>query len=69
MDAIEFDLNTIRMHTKIGVDINDPLCLLGLESDVSLHERALVLAGTRQGCIDIYDARHWTIYRLEHAKC
>ena len=70
MDAIEFDLNTIRMHPQIGVDINDPLCLLALECDISLHERALVLAGTRQGCIDIYDARHWTIYRsYQHFGC
>ena len=35
-----------------------------------MHERALVLAGTSQGCIDLYDARHWTIYRShKHFGC
>lgn len=49
IDAIEFDLNTIRVHNGIEVTKNDPLCLLGLEADLALHERSHVLAGTKQG--------------------
>ena len=60
IDVYEFDWNSIRNHSDFQVDATQALCLTNYNADSG---KSYVLAGTRQGCIDIYDTKQWTIFK------
>ena len=60
IDVYEFDWNSIRNHSDCQVDATQALCLTHYTTD---NGKSYVLAGTRQGCIDVYDTKQWTIFQ------